>query len=89
LTVAKRNSFKGSLNNGFQPSYLPPNLLGFSDSSHSYQKLILEKRKLFCLSQGFNTQPSNYQVNAQPFNQFMFRDNFYKFRVLYFLITLP
>jgi len=33
-----------------------------------------EKRNLFCLSQGSNTQPHNYQTNIQPFKQLMFHD---------------
>jgi len=32
-------------------------------------KRVLAKRIIFIVEQGLNTQPHNYQANAQPINQ--------------------
>jgi len=57
-------------------------MLRFSDHSHSWPKRVFGKKNLFRISQGSNTQPHNYQTNAQPTNQFMFHDNTYTSKII-------
>jgi len=42
-----------------------------------HDKKNLDKKDIFSVNQGSNTQPYNYQIHAQPTNQFMFHDNSY------------
>ena len=60
---------------------------GSSAFSYLCQKKIWQKGNLIHSQQGLNTQPLNYIVHAHPFNQFMFHDNSYNFRITLSLIT--
>jgi len=59
-----------------------------SGLSHSRQKEFWQKEGLVCDYQGSNLQPCKCQVNAQLFNQFMFRDNSYNSRIILSLIMV-
>jgi len=77
-------TIQGPLQGGFL-AFLPSLLLKMArvfDPSHSWQKEFWRKRNLFRFNQGSNTQPHNYQTNAQPINQFIFYDNSYTSKII-------
>jgi len=68
----------------FQPSWLFPSITKVFGFSHSSQKNFWQKESLISDYQGSNSHPCQSQVNAQPFNQFMFHDNSHKYIELYY-----
>ena len=77
-------AIQGSLWVVFQPLLAAPLSARVSLPFHIHAEENFGKKKV----QFGSTRVRARKVNAQSFNQFMFRDNFYKYRIILSLTTL-
>jgi len=76
-------SIQDSLVVVFQPFWLPLCQLEFlAFHIHAKKNFCKRKKKLSLQLPSFELTTMQMSINAQPFNQFMFRDNFYNSRII-------